>query len=155
MNEPDIATIQTLRSDLALQIARFVGHRGRSQVETARILDIPQPTLSKIMNAQVAELSLELLIRIAVRAHLPVILQTGNEPAEAGVFVSGAELTDRVTKSRLSDQARAAQGASAQRLTPEQRLDAHLKHCELLAALRQAAQTQGAGKSAGPRSRTR
>ncbi len=65
---PDDATVQALRTDLALQISRCLTRRELTQVEAARRFDIPQPTLSKIVNGRVADLSLELLIRIAVRA---------------------------------------------------------------------------------------
>ena len=137
MLPPDTATIQVLRSDLALQLARFVAHGGKTQVDVARDLGIPQPTLSKIVNARVADLSLELLIRIAVRAGLPIVLQTGRQPAEAGVHVSGAPAPYRKQVSRLADRARDDLAAGEQPLTPEQRLNAQLKHSELMAALRQ------------------
>lgn len=135
MQPPDAATIQALRRDLALQIARFVERSGNSQVAAARSLGIPQPTLSKIANAQVAELSLELLIRVAVRAQLPLVMQTGKDPSEAGVFVSGTARYQRAQRSQLVERARQELDASSQSLTPEQRLDAQLKHSELLAEL--------------------
>jgi predicted XRE-type DNA-binding protein len=138
MDPPELATVQALRQDLALQIARFVQRSGASQVAAAKTLGIPQPTLSKIANAQVLQLSLELLIRIAVRAQLPLLLQTGKDPSEAGVFVSGTATRERAQRSRLAYRARDDLAASAQRLTLEQRLDAQLKHSELLAALHEA-----------------
>jgi predicted XRE-type DNA-binding protein len=137
---PDLATIQALRSDLALQLARLAKRKGHSQVDTARQWGIPQPTLSKIMNAQVTELSLELLLRIAVRARLLVTLQIGHEPAEAGAFVTGAPLTDRIPRSKLSDEAREALASGPSHLTPEQRLNAHLEHCQWVAELHRAGQ---------------
>ena len=138
MHSPDVATIQALRRDLALQIARFVERSGSSQVAAARSLGIPQPTLSKIANAQVAGLSLELLIRVAVRAQLSLVMQTGKDPSEAGVFVSGTALHERAQRSRLAERARHELDASVQSLTPGQRLDAQLKHSELLAELQNA-----------------
>lgn len=138
MQPPDAATIQALRRDLALQIARFVERSGSSQVAAARSLGIPQPTLSKIANAQVSELSLELLIRVAVRAQLPLVMQTGKDPSEAGVFVAGTALHERAQRSRLLECTRQESDASSQSLTPEQRLDAQLRHSELLAELHQA-----------------
>lgn len=138
----DIATIQALRSDVALQIARYVARSDETQVTAARRLDIPQPTLSKIMHGRVAELSLELLIRIAVRAGLSVLLQTGTDPAEAGAYVSGVETMGPArTRSRLSERARAEVNDSGRRLTPEQRLQAHLKHSELVTALHRAGES--------------
>jgi predicted XRE-type DNA-binding protein len=152
VHPPDVATIQALRRDLALQIARYVARSGSSQVAAARSLGIPQPTLSKIANAQVAELSLELLIRVAVRARLPLVMQTGNDPSEAGVFVSGTALHERAQRSRLAERARHELDASWQSLTPEQRLDAQLKHSELLAELQRAGRDSRA-EPAVPRGR--
>jgi predicted XRE-type DNA-binding protein len=137
----DVATIRALRSDLALQIARHVQERQESQVTAARRLRMPQPTLSKIMNGNVATLSLELLIRIAVRAELPVVLQTGKAPEEAGAYRSGGSagtVHGRTTRSELADEARAALTEHARQLTPEERLLAHLKHSELVMALHRA-----------------
>ena len=142
----DIATIQALRGDLAFQIARHVQRSAQSQVAAAKRLGIPQPTLSKIMNGRVTDLSLELLIRIAVRAGMPIVLQTGKDPAEAGVSLSGGEIPGRVTKSRLADEARAALSQSTQRLTPEQRLEAHLKHSQLMTELHDAGQARPSAK---------
>jgi predicted XRE-type DNA-binding protein len=155
MTQPDSATIQALRGDLALQIARHVERQGDSQLAAAKRLGVPQPTLSKIVNGRVTDLSLELLIRIAVRAGLPVVLQTGSEPEEAGAFVSRAREPDRTQKSRLADEAREELAEGVWRLSPEQRLEAHLKHSELVTALHEAGRAQRTGKLAvrGKRSR--
>lgn len=83
------STIQSLRSGLALQIAQFAKNLGTTQARAAVRLGIPQPTVSKIINGRVSDLSVELLIRVAVRAGLSLTLQTGRVPAEAGAFVSG------------------------------------------------------------------
>jgi predicted XRE-type DNA-binding protein len=146
------ATIQALRRDLALQIARFVERSGNTQVAAARSLGIPQPTLSKIANAQVSDLSLELLIRVAVRARLPLMIQTGKDPSEAGVFVSGPIVPERAQRSQLAERARREVAVGAQGLTPEQRLDAQLKHSELLAELHQAGKNS---RSAAPIARSK
>jgi predicted XRE-type DNA-binding protein len=136
---PDVATIHALRSDLALQISRVMRHRGLNQLTAAKQFGVPQPTLSKIANGRVADLSLELLIRIAVRAGLPVVLQTGQVPEEAGVFVSGEPMpTLSRTASGLADAARASLSERTRRLTPEQRLAAFLVHTQLGSALHQA-----------------
>lgn len=139
MNRAEQATIQALRGDLALQIARHVGRNGASQAATAKRLGIPQPTLSKIMRGQVEAISLELMLRIAMRAGLSIVLQTGQEPGEAGVYSSGVTPSGpaRIT-SRIADQARRATSESAHSLTPAERLAAHLKHNELVAALQRA-----------------
>jgi predicted XRE-type DNA-binding protein len=152
---PDIVTIQALRGDLAFQIARHVQRSAQSQVSAAKRLGIPQPTLSKIMNGRVVDLSLELLIRIAVRAGMPIVLQTGKDPAEAGVSLSGGEMPGRVPKSRLADEAKAALVPSAQRLTPEQRLEAHLKHGQLVTELHRKGRASPAAKRTAPVRRSR
>ncbi len=155
MQSPEIATIQILRRDLALQIARFVAESGQRQVDSASDLAIPQPTLSKIMNARVADLSLELLIRIAVRAELPIVLQTGKHPSEAGVYVSRPPAPNRRTVSRLADRARAELAAVERRQTPGQRLETQLEHSELLAELHRSGTVSRAAASPRPSTRRR
>ena len=55
------------------ELLKFLRRRaGLNQVTAAKRFAVPQPTLSKIVNGRVADLSLELLIRIAVRAGLPL-----------------------------------------------------------------------------------
>jgi predicted XRE-type DNA-binding protein len=85
---PDDATIRSLRRDLALQVSRAVRALGITQVAAAKRLGVPQPTLSKLINGRIDHLSIELLIRVAVRAGLSLTLLTGEVPEEAGVFVS-------------------------------------------------------------------
>jgi len=140
MTHQDQAAIQALRSDLALQIARHVGRDGQTQVATAKRLGIPQPTLSKIMRGQLEAVSLELLLKVAVRAGLSIVLQTGKDAAEAGVYVSGVTASKPARiKSRLAEVARREVIESVRSLSPEQRLKAQLKHSELVMALHRAA----------------
>jgi predicted XRE-type DNA-binding protein len=144
MPSPDQAAVQALRSDLALQIARHVAGAGRTQIAAAKRLGIPQPTLSKIMRGQVEAVSLELMLRIAVRAGLSVVLQTGKDPAEAGVYVSSATPSwPPRTPSRVAEAARNAVSESARSMTPQMRLEAQLKHSELVAALHRAGMEHG------------
>lgn len=153
MLSPEDATIETLRRDVALQIARFAARVGVTQIAAAKQLGIPQPTLSKIINGRVSDLSLELLIRVAVRGGLPLALQTGHGPEEAGAFVaanSGDPL--RVRHSRLADEARDSLRRSERRLTPSQRLEAFLEHNQLMAALRQAGRASEGARGRAPRS---
>ena len=139
MHSPDVLTVQALRSDVALQIARCMRRRGLNQLAAAKWLGVPQPTLSKIMNGRVADLSLELLIRIAVRAGLPVVLQTGQVPEEAGAFISSKVWpAARNSGSGLADSARDSLIESTRHLTPEQRLDAFLEHSQLVGELHEA-----------------
>ena len=135
----DAATIRNLRTDMALQIARHVERRDGSQTDAARALGVPQPTLSKIIHGRVDDLSLELLLRIATRAKLQLVLLTGKEPAEAGVFVSVPAAADRAQRSRLADRASEELSSRTRSLSPEQRLNAQLQHSQLLADLRRGA----------------
>jgi predicted XRE-type DNA-binding protein len=156
MAAPEIATIQALRGDLALQISRCLRRRGLSQVAAAKLLDIPQPTLSKIFNGRVDELSLELLVRIAVRAGLPVVMQTGAVPEEAGAYVLRKYATPAPTaqRSKLAEESRAALIESARKLTAEQRLDAMLEQTQLVSQLHMAgkqAELTRARKAGRPR----
>lgn len=135
----DVATVQALRSDVALQIARHARRMGVNQLEAAKQLGLPQPTLSKIVNGRVSDLSLELLIRTAARAGLAMTLHTGRVPQEAGAFVSGAHSrSSRSSRSKLAEEARESLNESASRLTPAERLQAFLEHNELMGALHQA-----------------
>jgi len=144
MTHPDQAVVRALRSDLALQIKRHVERDGQTQVATAKRLAIPQPTMSKIMRGQVEAVSLELMLKIAVRAGLSVVLQTGKDPAEAGVYVSGITTSSPAhIKSRLAEEARHAVSKSVRSLSPEKRLEAHLKHSELVTELHRAGMGYG------------
>ncbi|MGH8263833.1 MAG: XRE family transcriptional regulator, partial [Steroidobacteraceae bacterium] len=145
--DADLATIQALRGDLALQIARAVRARALTQTQAAGKLGIPQPTLSKIANGRTAELSLELLIRIAVRLQLPLVLQTGAAPEEAGVFVRAQPAEGAGTRSKLAASAREGLVESARHLGPEARLNAVLEHNRLVTALRDAGRRKGARAS--------
>ena len=145
-------TIRSLRGDLALQIARFIQCSDATQASIARRLGIPQPTVSKIINGRVSDLSVELLIRVAVRAGLPLALQTGRIPAEAGVFVvSQANTVHRAIRSALADEARQSVVRAEQRLTPSERLEAFLEHNQLLGALQRASATPNGGQTRGAR----
>jgi len=140
MPRADDATIQALRSDLALQIARRLRRDGQTQVAAAKALGIPQPTLSKIMRLRVDELSLELLLRVAVRAGLAVVLQTGKDPTEAGVYSCGLEVTHRKrNRSALADRAREMLIQGARFRSAERQLEAHLEHNKLVNELHRAA----------------
>jgi predicted XRE-type DNA-binding protein len=135
----DEATIQALRHDLALQVSRVARRFGGTQVAAARRLGIPQPTLSKIINGRVSDLSIEFLLRVVVRAGLPITLQTGRDAKEAGAFASGlAPGGTRAPGSKLAMEARGSLRESERRLTPGERLEAFLEHNQLLGALHQA-----------------
>jgi predicted XRE-type DNA-binding protein len=135
---PDLETVNALRGDVALQIARYTKRLGISQVAAAEQLNLPQPTLSKIVNGHTSDLSLELLLRIAVRAGLRITLQTGLIPQEAGAFVSaGRPSWSRAFPSKIAADTRASLKESLRELTPAQRLEAFLEHNQLASELRE------------------
>ena len=135
---PDFETVHALRSDVALQIARYTERLGISQLAAAKQLDVPQPTLSKIVNGHTFDLSLELLLRIAVRAGLRMTLQTGLIPQEAGAFISaGAPPATRAFPSGIATRTHASLQESLRRLTPAQRLEVLLEHNQLAIELRE------------------
>ena|SRR5471032_2450947 len=136
---PEIETVHVLRSDVALQIARYVERLGISQLAAAKALNVPQPTLSKIVNAHTSDLSLELLLRIAVRAGLRITLQTGLIPQEAGAYVAFRRpSSDRTFPSKIAVRSNASLKESLRKLTPGQRLEAFLEHNQLASELREA-----------------
>jgi predicted XRE-type DNA-binding protein len=135
----DAEVIHALRSDVAHQIARYTKQLGMSQLLAARKLDVPQPTLSKIVNNRTSDLSLELLLRIAVRAGMRLTLQTGLNSTEAGAFSSGVKHTSRRTRqSPNADRVHALLKDSFRQWSPSQRLEAFLEHSQLLAELHSA-----------------
>jgi predicted XRE-type DNA-binding protein len=133
------AMILSLRRDIALQVARIAHRLGDTQTVTAQLLRIPQPTLSKIINGRVSDLSIEFLLRVAVRAGLAITLQTGRDAEEAGAFVSGlARGNTPAPDSRLAQAARQSLMETERSLTPAERLEAFVEHSELLSAVHQA-----------------
>jgi len=136
---PDFETVRALRSDVALQIARYTERLGISQLAAAKQLDLPQPTLSKIVNGRTSDLSLELLLRIAVRAGLRLTLQTGLIPQEAGAYVAaGQPASGRTFPSKLADRTHISLNESLRELTPGQRVEAFLEHNQLVNELSEA-----------------
>ena len=135
---PDFETVRALRSDVALQIARYTERLGISQMAAAKQLDLPQPTLSKIINGRTADLSLELLLRIAVRAGLRLTLQTGLVPQEAGAYVAaGRPASGRTIPSKIAERTHDSLHESLRELTPAQRAEAFLEHNQLMNELRE------------------
>jgi len=135
---PDFETVQALRSDVALQIARYTERLGISQLAAAKQLDLPQPTLSKIVNGHTADLSLELLLRVAVRAGLRITLQTGTIPQEAGAYVAASRPSrDRTFPSKIAARTQASLRNSLRELSPAQRLEVFFEHNQLASELRE------------------
>jgi predicted XRE-type DNA-binding protein len=74
---PDQAVALHIRSQLAGALEYHIERKGWSQTEAARALRVLQPTVSKIVNGKIEKLSIELLIKLMVRAGLPVSITGG------------------------------------------------------------------------------
>ena len=148
---PDVQTVRALRSDVAHQIARYTERLGVSQLSVAKQLGVPQPTLSKIVNGHTSGLSLELLLRVAVRAGMRITLQTGLIPEEAGAFVSGVRSTS--ARAHPSINAESIHGHlkdSLRELSPSERLEAFVEHNQLLGELHSAGRGARTGRLPRP-----
>ena len=66
-----------IRSQLAATLELHIERKGWTQTEAARALKVPQPTVSKIINGNIEKLSIEFLIKLVVRAGLPVNVSSG------------------------------------------------------------------------------
>jgi predicted XRE-type DNA-binding protein len=66
-----------IRAQLAAALEHHIERKGWSQTEAARTLKVPQPTISKVVNGNIEKLSIEFLIKLMVRAGLPVNISGG------------------------------------------------------------------------------
>ena len=73
----DEAAEHALRAELATRIATLIDDRNLTQRDAARLFEVPQPTISKIANGKLANLSLGFLIRMLLRAGLPFRIEKG------------------------------------------------------------------------------
>jgi len=71
------ATALHIRSQLAATLEHYITRKGWSQAEAAKTLKVPQPTISKIVNGNIEKLSIEFLVKLAVRVGLPVNVSAG------------------------------------------------------------------------------
>ena len=74
---PEEATAMHIRSQLAALLEQHIERKGWTQTEAARALKVPQPTISKVVNGNIEKLSIEFLIKLMVRAGLPVSISSG------------------------------------------------------------------------------
>lgn len=74
---PEEAAALHIRSQLAAALEYHIERKGWGQTEAACALKVPQPTVSKIVNGNIEKLSIEFLIKLTVRAGLPVSLNGG------------------------------------------------------------------------------
>jgi predicted XRE-type DNA-binding protein len=74
-----------IRSQLAATLERHIERKGWNQTRAARELRVPQPTISKIVNGNMDKLSIEFLVKLTVRAGIPVHVSSGHTRRAAGV----------------------------------------------------------------------
>ena len=72
-----------IRSQLAATVEQHIERKGWSQTRAARELKVPQPTISKIVNGNIDRLSIEFLVKLLVRAGIPVRVTSGPTPRTA------------------------------------------------------------------------
>lgn len=75
---PEEAVALHIRSQLAATLEYHIERKGWSQAAAVRALKMPQPTVSKIVNGNIEKLSIEFLIKLMVRAGLPVSISDGH-----------------------------------------------------------------------------
>lgn len=96
--DPDIATVQTLRTDLAFALRLFIENSqnsGTGQAKIGEILGFKQSVVSQIKRGNIEHLSVERLIRAMVKAKIPGFAEWGAtaEAARAGVGLHAPLLT--------------------------------------------------------------
>ena|SRR5579862_8881819 len=74
---PEEAAALHIRAQLAATLEHHIERKGWTQTAAARALKVPQPTISKIVNGNIEKLSIEFLIKLLVRAGLPVGIAGG------------------------------------------------------------------------------
>lgn len=90
--EPDVGTIDTLRTDLAFALRQFIvncQNSGIAQATIGNMLGLKQSVVSEIKRGNIEHLSVERLIRAMVKAKIPGYAEWGAtaEQARAGVGV--------------------------------------------------------------------
>jgi predicted XRE-type DNA-binding protein len=146
----DEETIEVLRRDLAARIADHLDASGESQSQAARRLGVHQPKLSLLVRGRTDSLSLEWLIKVGIRAGLSLKLSTGRSSRDATVTVSPTQVaTDGPSGSSVAAAARASRLAAEARMTPEQRIEAFIRHNAALEELRRATRSARPAKLPG------
>lgn len=74
---PEEAAALHIRAHLAARLEHHIEQKGWNQTAAARALKVPQPTISKIINGNIERLSIEFLIKLMVRAGLPIGIAGG------------------------------------------------------------------------------
>lgn len=81
--EPEEATIDTLRTDLALALRKFIQNSQMGQAKIGEILGLKQNVVSQIVRGKTEHLSVERLIKAMVRAKIPGFAEWGASAEDA------------------------------------------------------------------------
>ena len=81
--EPDDATVDTLRTDIAFALREYIERSGLGQAKVGEKLGLKQSVVSHIVRGDIEHLSVERLIRAMVKAELPGFAEWGGSPEEA------------------------------------------------------------------------
>jgi predicted XRE-type DNA-binding protein len=88
---PEEAAALHIRSQLAAALEHHIERKGWSQTEAANALKVPQPTISKVVNGKMDKLSIDFLVKLMVRAGLPISITGGRAVSNRRVSLrSGA-----------------------------------------------------------------
>jgi predicted XRE-type DNA-binding protein len=88
------ATVDTLRSDLALALRKFIENSQMGQAKVGEVLGLKQSVISQIVRGRIEHLSVERLIKAMVRAQIPGYAEWGvsAEDARAKVGVRASPI---------------------------------------------------------------
>lgn len=95
---PEDATIDTLRTDLALALRRFIENSGMGQAKIGEVLGLKQSVVSQIKRGNIEHLSVERLVRAMVKARITGFAEWGASPEDARAGV-GVRTTSAATTS--------------------------------------------------------
>lgn len=87
----DEAIERAIRAEIAARIEILITARRMTQRQAANLFRVPQPTISKIVNGRLANLSLAFLIRMLIRAGLPFEIRRGVSADDVEVAINDAE----------------------------------------------------------------
>ena len=69
-----------IRSTLMIELAKFIEHRGMTQVQAADYFGVSQPYISDLMNGRIDRISIDKLVTMLDRAGQSVTVKVGGNP---------------------------------------------------------------------------
>ena len=69
-----------IRSTLMIEFAKFIEHRGMTQVQAADYFGVSQPYISDLMNGRIERVSIDKLVTMLGRAGQSVTVKVGGKP---------------------------------------------------------------------------